>query len=196
MRERLDETVLSLLSAVDGGIAVERPNRDEPKLIFRVHKGLDLRSMVHFSWASGDLTRARYFWSNRAYRNGAVVCGKYYIKIIRPIGLTGLDVRMMLVDAQDIDIAPDGTPETLAHLEAVLEQRGLAALSEQSDTLLMEATVTDSAENTYRVDYNMGDLVYVTGNYGLSAAMRITEYVETEDANGISGFPTLSTPKG
>jgi hypothetical protein len=50
----------------------------------------------------------------------------------------------------------------------------------------------NSQNYNYRTDYNVGDIVGVDGEYNTSTTMRVIEYVEIEDENGESGYPTLS----
>jgi hypothetical protein len=52
--------------------------------------------------------------------------------------------------------------------------------------------VTPNSGKRYRADYNIGDIVYVIGNYDIAQKMRVTEYAEIEDENGEVGYPTLS----
>lgn len=42
-------------------------------------------------------------------------------------------------------------------------------------------------------DYFLGDVVQVINEYGISAAPRIVEIIESEDENGKSTVPTFST---
>jgi hypothetical protein len=55
---------------------------------------------------------------------------------------------------------------------------------------MMDIT-TGRIPKKFRVDYNIGDIVYVVGDYGVSQKMRVTEYAEILDENGSSAFPTL-----
>ena len=63
----------------------------------------------------------------------------------------------------------------------------------QKNIALTKAEVARNAANArYRVDFNVGDLIRVHGNYNEAASMRVSEYVEIEDGNGKSGYPTLT----
>ena len=46
---------------------------------------------------------------------------------------------------------------------------------------------------TYRVDYNMGDVVAVEGNFGLRERRRVVEFVEIVDDTGSVGLPTFAS---
>jgi hypothetical protein len=47
-------------------------------------------------------------------------------------------------------------------------------------------------QSQYRVDFSVGDLVTIQGDYNEVSTMRISEYVEIEDQNGYIGYPTLT----
>jgi hypothetical protein len=50
----------------------------------------------------------------------------------------------------------------------------------------------ESTLHKYREHYEVGDVVTVSGAYSEVTTMRISEYVEIEDENGESGYPTLA----
>jgi hypothetical protein len=50
----------------------------------------------------------------------------------------------------------------------------------------------DTNQGAYRTDFNVGDIITVHGDYNETSVMRISEYVEIEDENGRTGYPTLT----
>jgi hypothetical protein len=104
----------------------------------------------------------------------------------------------MYIDASDIDVNPHD-PDTAwaaaaiaGGLETLLETRANRKIKRHKRTSILEATVSPNARAIFRTDYNIGDLVYVMGNYDIQDIMRVVEYAETEDADGEFGFPTLA----
>ena len=74
-----------------------------------------------------------------------------------------------------------------------MQARGILALLSQNDLVLVKPELESNAESyVYRQDYNIGDIVTVIGNYGVQSKMRVVSYVEIEDENGETGYPTLS----
>lgn len=210
--QTLYESVVELLSIYDWGIRSERPSQwigaPHDTMAFVVHNGADKRADVQFNHLNGDLDNARYYWSNKAYKNYAVVIAKYYgtladwtyIDPDYPFYGEGWTAREVLVDASDFsdyyEVPEDPMdPEyqaKLAAMEEVLINRGLQALTTTTKSMILDATISKEAKFKYRRDYNLGDIVHVLGNYGVSQPMRVTEYAETMDENGESGFPTVT----
>lgn len=198
-RGDLHSRVLELLNADDAGIRVLRTGKTLPGIgaisqtRFIIHKGQDKTSAVMFSTEAGDIDSAQYFWTNRLMKNAALVTGRYVETIIYGTQ-TDYDRRVMFIDASDIDgsltAAPTGT--ALTDIRAKMTIRGTTALKAQKQVALVNAEVSSTSAYKYRTDYDIGDLVMVSGNYGEIAKMRVVEYVEIEDENGESGHPTLS----
>jgi hypothetical protein len=102
----------------------------------------------------------------------------------------------MLVDATDVDgfIGEVPTGAGLIYTLAVLAERGRKALRNQNTITIAQADIAETTRYQYRVDFNVGDLVTVDGNFDQMAKMRVVEYAEVEDENGYSGHPTLALP--
>lgn len=59
---------------------------------------------------------------------------------------------------------------------------------------MFSGDISPMAPYKYKTHYDLGDLVTLVGKRGLTAVMRVSEYVRTEDANGDQGLPGLVTP--
>lgn len=66
-------------------------------------------------------------------------------------------------------------------------------LSTTSFTESFEGNVIPDGNYNLNEDYFLGDVVQVINEYGISAAPRIVEIIESEDENGKSTVPTFST---
>jgi hypothetical protein len=75
-----------------------------------------------------------------------------------------------------------------------MQVRGRIAIDNQNRVTIVKSDISSVTPYQYRTDYNVGDLVTLDGNFGVSAVMRVIEYVEIEDESGESGHPTLSVP--
>lgn len=193
------DAAIDMLTVTDSGMRAERPvplvgSSGTTNAQLYIHNGIDKSTLIQFSVESGELSDARYLWSNKSYKNAAVVVGQYHAVSIIP-GTTGFDTRIMVVDANDINDRYIDYKDPLSKLTGIqqaLTRRGLEALAAQSLTYIVEANATKSTRYVYRKDYNIGDQIKVVGRYGLSANMRVTEYTEVDDENGESSYPTLS----
>jgi hypothetical protein len=197
-RGPLSQAVIAILHEIDGGLLIERPVQGSHENIwFVVARGIDRQHEVQFSYEAGDIETARYFWSDKSKKNAAYVAARYQGKFVLKSGFSGWARRVSLVDANDFNINPGeagwaGVSQA-AKLDAMLTRRGNIRIRRAKSTELVEATISRSNQYVYRRDYNVGDEVWVTGNYDVSKAMRVSEFAETEDETGEFGFPTLST---
>lgn len=202
-RDTVHKAVLDILGVDNLGIKVVRRNPfgvegTDGTTHFIIHSGYDRTQEVILSWQTGDLGEAEYLWSNRVYRNSAMVVGQYVnVRVDNP-AYHGYSRTMIVVPGDDIDsylsTAPlAGSPE-LAAIVAAMRVRGNQALSNLNEINLIRADMSETSNYQYRVDYNVGDIVTVDGNFGEIAPMRVVEYVEIQDENEERGHPTFETP--
>jgi hypothetical protein len=202
-RQTVYKAVLDLLALEDLGIRVVRRNSDGAfnvdsltKSLLYVHSGNDLSDSVIFSWDYGELESASYLFSIKNYKNVALVQGKYVETVVydSPISEEPYDKRVMLVNASDIDesltTVPTGTE--LADIISAMQTRGLEALANQRILDISNVDLSKTTSYKYRTDYDIGDIVSISGNYGIIEQRRVIEFVEIEDENGETGYPTLS----
>lgn len=198
----LYDEVLPLLESFDGGIRVERPAAPlshDGKLWFVVHEGNDLREQVQFEYVRGDVENARYLWSAKNVRNKAYVRSKYYGLVVEPYftytgdHLTGWSNRVKHVDVSDFTNYYTGADSTIiAAMFQFLYFKGWDEIVKTAtDMAIVDATISGTSQFRYRHQYQMGDVVFVRGNYGMEVPMRVIEYAESMDKDGESGSPTL-----
>jgi hypothetical protein len=199
-KQNLHSAVLELLAVDDFGIKSVRPNPtnvDPTTVEFRIHNGFDLRESVRFSHALGDLDRTRYFWSDEGYKTD-FYCVSNYFQLRSAYSAVGLDRRIMIVDCTDMDNHYTdeemfGVGSTLPEEVGIaMDIRGQQMLRAQVPTAIASTDISQTTQYKYREDYDVGDIVHVSGDYDLSAVMRVMEYVEFEDELGEHGYPTLA----
>lgn len=204
-RGNLYDFVIEILKGSDLGIKVVRPGPwspipeyfGNPFLGVIIHKGEDKSSEINFSYAAGEIERAEYLWSNKGLKNAAVVTGKWVGYSIAGPEPAGYRRRYLFLDASSLDqqlAAAPSNPE-LATIGQYMAQRGQAAIDAHNDVNIVKAEISNNVvTKKYRTDFNIGDLITVTGNYNSEQVMRVTEYVEIEDETGVTEYPILSLP--
>jgi len=193
-RGDLYSQIKDILDGIDAGLRVKRPDNTHSKIRFIVHKGENRKDTVRFSHLRGEVEKAKYFWSSRNYRNAAYISSRYqglYMSLTAADGLTGLDRRVMFIDAQDVNKGETTSQKAL--IKEVLGTRAKRELRKHRLKTVFEATISPQNRYEYRKDYDIGDLVFVDGNYDISAVMRVTEFVEVDEGSGTVGIPTLES---
>lgn len=157
--------------------------------------GTRINTDTVFAYDLGEVDRAEYLWSNKKLKNTAIVIGKWVIQRV-DVGPVKEARRMIYVDGTSIDDSYTTTPTggTLTQIQAEMTKRGQEAIDSHNEIVLSKAEASDRITRLrYRIDYQLGDIVTVTGDFGTESHRLVSEYVEIEDEKGISGQPTFFT---
>lgn len=172
------------------------------KLQFCIYSGADrstsqkILPRVEFSPEFDNLLGSEYSADISEYKNIALVAGEgegINRKTFTVGEASGLDRIELFVDARDISSDTDDGTLTIDQYNALLKAKGDESLSETLVQQSFEGTIETEINYTFGVDYDLGDIVQVTNEYGISAAARITEVIESWDENGYSCIPTFSS---
>jgi hypothetical protein len=190
-RGDLYSRIIEFLKVCDGGIRVIRPHGAQTTLNLVIHDGEDLSEAVVFYAQYADFEEATYFQSNKDYRNYASVAANTYSRLYRTRDLaadvSGLARRVIYQEASDI-VGDFPTPSA----SDVISARGQSILDQHRGIFLMQATISQTAKPKFKIDYEVGDIVTVFGEFNIAQAMRVTEHILTVDSDGQRGFPSLS----
>lgn len=169
---------------------------DDNRFRFKLYTGIDRsyqqieNPYVVFSPSMDNLVNGKYLESSVAYKNTALVGGQgqgsertYATAYSREE--TYLDRREMFVNATDV------TNEGENYI-AQLQQRGKEKLTETSDISAFEGAV-DATMYEYRVDYNLGDIVQLSDDYGHDERVRVVEVVISDGEGGYLVYPTFES---
>lgn len=209
-RVGLYTAVVELIAPDDIGIKNYRPGPwsplagtgNAPNVAISIQKGKVKTSTVVFSYSSGVIESADYFWSNKTAKNGAYIVGKWLETVIYSTTWAGTinknyNRRLLYVDGSDIDGDLTAPPPIVGGLRdeyvQKMQLKGLAALKTQQGVAISNVHASNEVlKPKFRTDYDVGDIITVVGDYKQSTSMRVIEYVETEDENGESAYPTFA----
>lgn len=110
--------------------------------------------------------------------------------------VTSAGVHYYVVDGEEIATVPSNSPEPndnvtltdVAYLQ-YLVSRGYDKLAEYGAVKSFEGTIEPNTTFKYGVDYNLGDIVTVQNDFGITVQARITEVIEVYDDTGYSLQP-------
>lgn len=153
-------------------------------ILYSLYLGRDLPFV--FSREFENLLSQNYTDSIKDYANLVKVAGEgegLDRQVITIGNSEGLERSEIFVDARDL--APGEYENEEDYLKA-LEQRGHEKLYEKRKRESFDAVANTNSNLTYRVDYDLGDIVTVKSNLlNLSKRLRISEIIETYDENGL-----------
>lgn len=198
--------ILSVLPIDDLGFRTIRKNSfgmsdytgplgDDDYTYFNTYLGANKTAEVVFSWARGDIASASYLLSNKNSKNACLVTASRHQILVTPPELN-YKRRFMSIVARDIDSGYDAFPSDpiKSNILAVMATRGKQAIANNNNIFLNRLDISDTINYVFRRDYNLGDLVMIEANFGISQVMRVIEHVEIEDENGRTNHPTLGLP--
>jgi hypothetical protein len=213
--QTLAEVAEFILKPFNYGIKISRPNSSHSTIQMVVHEGADLSNTVNFSWLSGDIKTARYFWSIKEMKNYFYITSDYkdprwdsdksqriwrYFPLY-PTWLSGLASRFGLLDASSEKVifkSTDpavGDPWDATGIDSAADvwyEFGKNEYLKYKSVEIFDAELVDNPSYKYGTDYNIGDVVKVTGRYSATKPMRVTEFAITFDEDEESRIPTLS----
>lgn len=170
---------------VPHGIRAVRPNAAGTAIAIEFYTGQNRSGSIRFDATRDLLDDGTYLFSKvgsatAAYGIGNNMWGYMWKGAAIPSGFAR---RVMLVDTS-------GAP---VNNQDVLTNEMGQALAQAHETAMFDGSINqDLSPYKYGVDYNLGDIVRVVGDYNLDEQARVTEYIRSEDASGVKSYPTLT----
>lgn len=162
----------------------------DKNFVFNVYKGVN--NGVTFSPEFDNLINSNYQYDNSESANVALVAGEGEgtARRTQVVGSNeGIDRREIYVDARDVSSNTDEISES--QYNELLTQRGIEKLNEAASKESFESEVEYDMTYHYKTDYNIGDIITVENEYGITAKSRILEIIESDDTSGYKVIPTF-----
>jgi hypothetical protein len=190
----LDETVIDVCKKYDLGWKIELD--EDNNFIFSLYRGVDRSQRqdevppVIFSPEFDNLASSKYKTDSTKFKNVALVGGEgegVDRKTTIAGGGSGLDRFEMFVDNASSSTNTGATLSNAEYLEQ-LKNKGESELAKNTKTTDFEGEVVADSFR-YKIDYDLGDTVTVSNEFGVTAEAKIVEIVETWDNEGYSLEP-------
>lgn len=176
---------------------------DNKQFIFELYAGVDRsydqteNPYVIFSPKFDNIINSNYIESKSALKTITLIGGedKGASRKYTTVGYgSGLNRRELFTDARDISSdAGDGVILTDEEYTALLQQRGIEKLLENTDITSFEGQAETTIMFKYGEDFSIGDIVQIANEYGHETKARIIEIVMSENEEGTSVYPTFAT---
>lgn len=171
---------------IQHGIRSKRPAAGATAIGVEIYKGVDRRDQVYFDATRDLLKNGKYVFTkegsaNVGYGVLAATAAKMFKGAAEP---SGFERRVILIDGSTSG----------ATSSDILKTYMQTALAQARETALFNGSINnDISPYTFGVDYGLGDIVKVQGEYGLDELGRVTEYIRSQDKNGYRSYPTITT---
>lgn len=178
-------TVLELIVANNRGIKSVRPDQNGTKVGVEIYNGADRTATVVFDARFDQFDSANYLLGAQGSKNVAYVYGylgsQQVLKTTAPEP-SGMDRRVLAMD--------ETSDQTTTNTD-VRKTRGLVELYKNNATALFDGEVAQQVAQGYNNTYFLGDILKLTGEYGLSQNVRVAEFIRSADAQGEKAYPTF-----
>lgn len=94
-------------------------------------------------------------------------------------------------DITDAEVNDADHAVRLAKLEYAMRKRAKAALLAHRKKKLVDGEVIPTMQYKYGVDYHLGDIVEIQGEFGDPVKGAVTEFIRTQDDTGSRSYPTV-----
>lgn len=183
--ENLYKAVIELINTNRRGLKAVRPVVGFSKVGIEIYNGADLTNDVVFDARFDQFDDTTYLLSERGSTNVGYIYGSNGSQIVPKTAApepSGLARRVLVLDQ---------TSDTTTNTVDIRRSRGLIELYKYNPTALFDGQIAIQVAEGYGTVYHLGDILKLTGEYGLSQNVRVAEYIRTSDATGEKAYPAF-----
>ena len=199
--ENLYEIISSLCKKNKIGFKIVLNSSNQ--LVFELYKGSNRtydqleNPYIVFSPSNDNLLNSKYCKTKSSFKNVTLVAGEEpeneneqqtTIVIGNEIGLNR---REIFTNASDVSTKDGDTALTDEQYRANLKQRGIDTLIDNIEVEAFDGELETTIIYQYGEDFFMGDIVQLEDEYGHEGQAYISEFIISQDASGISMYPTF-----
>lgn len=177
---------------------------------------------VVFSPSFENLLNSNYIKSFKAYKNAVYAVGTYQKEVTitdkyKDDDGTWVETETTTYEETEVTAwgySESGTPSGLARREifvdnggvndgeqggeasswnAINKQKGLTELADHQTTTAFEGELEATRQYIYGEDFDIGDIVQVENEFGITGTVYISEIVWSQDVNGLTMTPTFTS---
>lgn len=189
--DNLLDAVLNLCKRY--GYGIRSTITSDNKILFEFYRGADKSDQIFMSVQNDNLTNTTYTLDKSNSANAAMVGGEGEGNKQRTASIgrkTGWQRKEIYVDASSKTTNAESM--TALAYNNILLQAGQDELGKRKELRGMEAEAVDGVMYNYGEDYNLGDLVNVSDQYGHSIVTRTAEVIESYDETGYVLVPSFA----
>ena len=163
-------------------------------------------SYVVFSPNNDNLCNSNFLKSIKNYKNVLRIAGEgegatqtfitHYLEFDddHASEKIGLARREIYIDCHDVSsVTSSNTVMDVQQYSNTLVQKGIEKLVDLVPETAFEGEIDSTVNYKYREDYDVGDICSIQNEYGMRDDVRVTEVVQTWEADGYTCIPTLES---
>lgn len=188
------------------GVGFQIILNDNNEFEFSLYNGADrsfsqeANPYVIFSKNFNNIVNSNYIKSVQPMKNVTLVAGEeptandWSSRRKVTVGTaTGMNRRELFTDARDLQSTDsNGNKISDADYISQLNQRGVEKLLENKYDETFDGEIEAKQEFIYGKDFFKGDIVQIENELGIDAKARVSEYIRSQDSDGLSQYPTFS----
>lgn len=203
MGDNLYDTIVDICNSKSIGFKVVLTSSGQ--FAFSLYAGSDrsydqlANPYVVFSPNFENIINSNYLDSDKKLKTITLVAGEGEDekRIARSVAVSsgagvGLNRREMYTDVRYLRKESGDVVLTDAEYQEQLEQKGQEDLAENTTVQTFEGEADTTTMFVYGKDFFMGDIVQVANEYGIEAKSRITEFITSQDIDGIKSYPAFT----
>lgn len=181
---------------------------EDNHFVFSLYKGTDRsyeqvdNPYVIFSPKFDNIEESSYIEKNTDYKNVVLVAGEGEGSEKKTISVSeddkdfsGLERRETYENASDISSTSSSGTISSEDYNSQLKQRGIDALNESGVYQYFDGTIDINRVFKYGIDFEVGDIVQLSNEYGIESRARIIEIIISQDPEGFKMYPTVEIMK-
>jgi len=186
--------VMQQIQADNYGLRAVRPSDLSTSTIaIEIYSGVDRTKEIVFDARFDQFDNSEYLLSQAGWKNVDQVTGsadslEVRLKDQNANDYSGLNRRVTYFDGTQLAVGVASPTIT-----NIMQNLGTVDLAKQLETVLFSGEVSRQLGSRYGKDFYLGDIVKLTGNYGLSQFVRISEFIRSEDNTGEKAYPTFAS---
>ena len=149
---------------------------------------------VIFSPDFDNIINTDYLDSTEGMKNVTLVAGEENQETQTRVSLIvgsaeDLERRELFTDARDLRLSD--YEDNMSRYKRALKARGINSLVENGRMQSYEGQVEATRQFVFGEDFEMGDIVQISNEYGINGAVRVIEWVMSDSTSGTEVYPTF-----
>ena len=198
--DNLYTAITDICTAYNYGLKITLNSKKN--FVFSLYKGVDRsynqnkNPCVVFSPEFDNILKSSFERSEEEYKNIALIAGEGEGDARKKTTVgsaSDLNRRELYVDARDVQSTENDVTMSDSDYIKLLQARGQEKLNELTIKEAFSGECETSNSYVYRQDWNLGDIVQIKNEFGVSASPRIIEVIESEETDKNTIIPTFAT---